>query len=67
MKKKISKITAAVWKMRGRQKSYTCFFYLILSITIKVMNKDFNSLIQKNVGILIDSKCIHKKAQKALP
>lgn len=50
----------ALGKMRGRQKSYICFFSLLFSIIIKVMNKDFNSLIQNNMGILIDSKCVRK-------
>lgn len=52
--------------MWGRQKSYACFFSLIFSITIKVMNKDFNNLIQNNLGILIDSKCT-KKVQSSFP
>lgn len=60
MKKKICKIMPALGKMSGRRKSYTCFFSLIFSITIKAMNKDFNSLIQNNMGILIDSKRLRK-------
>lgn len=50
----------ALGKMRSRQKSYIYFFSFLFSIIIKVMNQDFNSLIQNNVGILIDSKCIRK-------
>lgn len=52
--------------MWGRQKPYTWFFPLILSITIKVMNKDFNNLTQSNLGMLIDSKRM-KKVQNTFP